>query len=122
VTASVSRAKLGLLAACLILYKAFKLARPELPSGFLKDSFPSLLFMPAALTAANLAHGFWLKRPSDWGGHPVTILIATAVAAVLLEGFAPLFAQTATRDTGDVVGLAAGGLLHFWLMKWLLKR
>lgn len=109
-TRSPRRAQGVLLAVSLLLYVSLGILRPSLTPSLLRDTFPSLLFFPAAFSLVGLAPpllggaGGRAIRKSTWMG-------GTFLGIGLIEGLAPALGH-GTADLHDALALFLGAVLY----------
>ena len=109
------RAKIGMLAVCLITYLVFHRVRLLMPEGFLRSSLPSMLVMPVMLGVTDL---FRSIRFHSWGKKATITLAATVAAVFWFEWAVPGFYPRSTADRGDMAAMLLGWLLYL-TFDWL---
>jgi hypothetical protein len=106
------------LAACAGAYFGFHAVRDALPEGVVRGSFPSFLVLIVLFSAVELTPGvrFHSRRSK------LLILGAVGVvAAIWLEGVAPLVYPQSVGDWWDVAAMAAG-FVTYWAFDSVVVR
>ena len=102
------------LALYLAAYILFHALRHSLPSGFVRDSFPSFLLTPFMFSIVDCVSGI---RFHSFAKKLLVLTATTALAAIWFEGIVPTFYTKSRGDAGDAVamfiGLAAYFVQHF---------
>jgi hypothetical protein len=99
-----------LLGTGLAAYLLFHAVRADLPPGPFRDAFPSVLFLPVAFAAVDLAQALRSRPP--WSRSPGTRIAATLTAVLVLEALGPRLLARGTADPADALALVLGALLH----------
>ena len=95
----------ALLALCGIAYFVFHALREELPTGFVRDSLPSLLTPPAMFSVVELMPNvrFHTRRIKY-----ALLAVTTLIAAIWLEAVVPVWTHRASGDSGDAIAMGVG--------------
>ena len=105
----------------IMAYLAFHVIRDQLPCGFFRASFPSLLFIPVTLALVDVLLSLASRKP-DWSERRATILFSTIIGILGFEVIGPHISHKVVGDLRDSVALAFGGLIYFFMIRNIGKN
>jgi len=96
--------------ACIGAYVLFRLARPHLPRGCARSTFPSFLVIPFMFSIVDLISGIRFNSRCS----RISILsLTTVVLALWFEAVVPAFHPASTGDIADVAAMFLGLIFYF---------
>jgi hypothetical protein len=101
--------RVAVFAGGLAAYIAFHALRDSLPSGVLKDSLPSMLFLPVAFPLIDCF-------ARDWSLSLRNQIFAICTSVLLFEYVGPLVWPSSVADWTDALFIGIGGILYSQLM------